>query len=192
MEGGKHRTNAVTFSAFRTTPRHPYCLLYHLMFPRYVVQRDGCHLVQQFGSRDTILTQLAIQLPTMKTILETYDQLSAKEQAAVDRRVKSHELILVMRRSYNFDTDSLQHPFLDAFKQYDLAEAKGKSSSELSDLRFGCWIFLYVVIQALPMLAVDAPGVRFTEGAEYFLCMPPKGDPPWMEDGASVRKVSQY
>ncbi|KAL5889346.1 hypothetical protein ACKVWM_004621 [Pyricularia oryzae] len=129
------------------------------------------------------------KLPTMKTILETYDQLSAKEQAAVDRRVKSHELILVMRRSYNFDTDSLQHPFLDAFKQYDLAEAKGKSSSELSDFRFGCWIFLYVVIQALPMLAVDAPGVRFTEGAEYFLCMPPKGDPPWMEDGASVRKM---
>ncbi|KAI6368653.1 hypothetical protein MCOR25_004608 [Pyricularia grisea] len=129
------------------------------------------------------------KMPTMKTILETYDQLSAKEQAAVDRRVKSHELILVMRRSYNFDTDSLQHSFLDAFKQYDLAEAKGKNSSELSDFRFGCWIFLYVVIQALPMLAVDAPGVRFTEGVEYFLCMPPKGDPPWMEDGASVRKM---
>jgi len=38
-----------------------------------------------------------------------------------------------------------------------------------------------VVLQSLPLLVVDAPGVRFSEGVEYFLCSPPRGGLPWME-----------
>lgn len=62
---------------------------------------------------------------------------------------------------------------------------------DLVDQRIGYWLFLYVVLQSLPILVVDAPGLNFTEGVEgveYFLCEPPMGNPPWVED-RQVRKM---
>jgi hypothetical protein len=44
------------------------------------------------------------------------------------------------------------------------------------------------VIQSLPRLVVDAPGLVYSEGVEYFLCEPPMGQPPWIED-KQVRKM---
>jgi hypothetical protein len=55
------------------------------------------------------------------------------------------------------------------------------------DQRIGNWLFLYAVLQSLPMLVVDAPGLSFTEGVEYFLCQPSTGNPPWF-DGRNVEK----
>ena len=48
---------------------------------------------------------------------------------------------------------------------------------------------MYVVLQSIPLIAVDAPGLRHTEGVEYFLCMPPQGNLPWLEDAGEVRKM---
>lgn len=127
-------------------------------------------------------------LPSMTSILVTYSDMSPKEQARFDKRLQTNELLLVMQKSYDFDTGSIRLPFLDAFKDFELKEARGRSSLELVELRIGIWIFLYVVIQSLPILAVDAPGLRYTEGVEYFLCQAPQGTPPWMEDAMEVRK----
>ena len=41
---------------------------------------------------------------------------------------------------------------------------------------------MYAVLQSLPMVVVDAPEVKFTEGIEYFLCVPPRGGLPWCRD----------
>lgn len=122
------------------------------------------------------------QLPAMKTIMANYDDLPAKEQAKVDRKLKEHEYLLILNKAYNFDTNSIKLPFLDAFKDFELREAKGKIGPDLADQRIGYWLFLYVVLQSLPMLVVDAPGLKFTEGTEYFLCEPPMGNYPWDED----------
>ncbi len=60
---------------------------------------------------------------------------------------------------------------------------------EIAEQRIGYWLFLYVVLQSMPMLTVDAPGLQYTEGVEYFLCEPPQGNPPWLEDADGVRKM---
>lgn len=122
------------------------------------------------------------QLPSMTSVLETYPTLSTKEQIKFDKNVKEHEMILILNKAYNYDTNRNKLPFLDKFKEFELREAKGKMAPDLVDQRMGYWLFLYVVIQSLPMLVVDAPGLKFTEGVEYFLCEPPMGNPPWVED----------
>ena len=128
------------------------------------------------------------QLPSMTSVLETYPTLSAKEQIKFDKNIKEHELILILHKAYNYDANRVKLPFLDKFKAFELREAKGKMAPDLVDQRMGYWLFLYVVIQSLPMLVVDAPGLKFTEGTEYFLCEPPMGNPPWVED-RQVKKM---
>lgn len=128
------------------------------------------------------------QLPSMTSIFESYNSLSLKDQAKFDKKAKEHETTLVLNKAYNWDTNSLKTAFLSHFKEFELREAKGKPSADIADQRIGYWLFLYVVIQSLPMLVVDAPGLKFTEGTEYFLCEPPMGNPPWMED-RQVRKM---
>ncbi|KDN62409.1 putative choriogenin Hminor [Colletotrichum sublineola] len=129
------------------------------------------------------------KLPTMATILATYDSMSQKEQAKFDRKIKEHEMTLVIQKAYNWDTNNVNIPFLLEFKDFELHEAKGKTAADLADQRIGYWLFLYVVIQSLPMLVVDAPNLKFSEAVEYFLCEPPMGNLPWLEDARQVRKM---
>lgn len=128
------------------------------------------------------------KLPSLTSIMANYHQLSEKEQYKVDKKLKEHELILILNKGYNYDTNAIKLPFLDAFKDFEFKEAKGKMGPDLADQRIGYWLFLYVVVQSLPMLVVDAPGLKFTEGTEYFLCEPPMGNFPWDED-KQVRKA---
>lgn len=129
------------------------------------------------------------KLPTMKTVLANYDEMKEKERAKFDRKVKEHERQLVLHKSYNFDTDTIKTPFLAHFKDFDSEMNRGKNSAEMVDCRMGIWLFLYVVIQSLPMLVIDAPDLKFTEGVEYFLCQPPMGNAPWIEDAGATRKA---
>lgn len=129
------------------------------------------------------------KIPSMRSILETYDRMNAKDRLKFDKRIKEHELILVLHKAYNYDTNTLKIPFLAEFKDFENHEARGKSAADIADQRIGYWLFLYVVIQSLPMLVVDAPNLKNTEGVEYFLCQPPMGNPPWLEDSHQVRKM---
>ena len=63
--------------------------------------------------------------------------------------------------------------------------AHGCTIAELVDLRIGQWLFMYVVLQALPMVAVDAPGLHHTKGVEYFLCEIPRSGVPWAAQKSS-------
>lgn len=130
-------------------------------------------------------------MPTMSTVYENYSSMSSKDQLTFDKKVAPHELRLVLSKAYNIDTLSLKLPFLDEFQEFEAKECKGlsgsKSLTEIVDQRIGYWLFLYSVIQALPILVVDAPDVKYAEGVEYFLCQPPMGSLPWIED--SSRKM---
>lgn len=128
------------------------------------------------------------KLPSMTSVLETYHNLSAKDQIKYDKNLKEHELLLILHKAYNYDANSVKLPFLEKFKEFELREAKGKMAPDLVDQRMGYWLFLYVILQSLPMLVVDAPGLKYTEGTEYFLCQPPMGNPPWVED-RQVKKM---
>ncbi|KAK4240967.1 hypothetical protein C8A03DRAFT_41595 [Achaetomium macrosporum] len=129
------------------------------------------------------------KIPSMTAIYENYNDLPAKKQAKYSRSIRPHELQLILLKSRNIDTDALQFPFLLAYKEFELKEAKGVSPQDLADQRIGYWLFLYVVLQSLPMLVVDAPGLRYTEGVEDFLCEAPQGNPPWTEEAGEVRKI---
>lgn len=122
------------------------------------------------------------QLPSMAAILPNYNSLSAKDQSKHEKIRKENELLLILNKAYNFDTSCVKLPFLEEFKAFECREGKGKTAPDLADQRIGYWLFMYVVIQSLPMLVVDAPGLRFTDGTEYFLSRPPMGNPPWFED----------
>ena len=151
-------------------------------------------LLSEFDrSKPPVLPPVPFDLPiqpSMATILPTYYSLPAREQAKFDKKVKDHELELILTKAYNYDAITRRNasPFLEEFRKMELREAKGKASIDIVDQRFGYWVFLYVVIQSLPMLVVDAPDLRHSGDTEYFLCQPPMGNLPWMDD-RQVRKM---
>ncbi|TVY62284.1 hypothetical protein LSUE1_G008924, partial [Lachnellula suecica] len=124
-------------------------------------------------------------LPSMAAIDPTFNRLSPKDQhKASTKRLRSHEIALILSKTHNADCN-YNTPFLNMYKTFEEKEAKGKNVQELTDMIYGHWIFMYAVIQSLPMLVVDAKGLRHTGSVEYFLCMSPQGR-PWIEDPAEA------
>ncbi len=113
---------------------------------------------------------------------------SAKKDARLrSKKLKNEEFVAVLQASHNVE-DIDPCPFVDVFYDFERKSGLGKSIDELCDLRNGQWIFLYAVLQALPMLVVDAPALRWTDGVEYFLCQPPRSGVPWAREDAGIRK----
>ncbi|KAM3084675.1 hypothetical protein ACMFMG_003136 [Clarireedia jacksonii] len=127
------------------------------------------------------------KVPTMATVEPGFPMLSPKDQhKASSRKLKEYELLLILAKSCNLDADK-KTPFLEMYKQFEERESKGKNVQELVDQRYGHWLLIYAVLQSLPMLVIDVDNLRYTEGVEYFLCEPPLGNLPWMEDAAGVK-----
>ncbi|KAL9611523.1 MAG: hypothetical protein Q9167_003848 [Letrouitia subvulpina] len=104
-----------------------------------------------------------------------------KKRKEYAKRLEDDEINEVLMQSYNRDSIK-STPFLQAFMEFERRTARGKTIGEMADLRSGQWLFLYVVIQALPLVVVDAPGLQWTKGVEYFLCEVPKGSAPWSHE----------
>lgn len=128
-------------------------------------------------------------LPDSIHLRRDYDSLPDKKKSKERaRKLKPDEINLLLIQSY--DRDSMRAtPFLESFMAYERQIYQGKSVDEIIDLRIGQWIFLYVVLQSLPLLVVDAPGVHYTEGVEYFLCQVPKGTAPWLREDTNDRRL---
>jgi hypothetical protein len=110
-----------------------------------------------------------------------------KNAKARAKKLHKEQVLKVVKNSHNIDAEQ-QTPFLEAFRHFEYKQASGATMDDLWDLRSGQWLFLYAVIQSLPMLIIDAPGVRFTQGVEYFLCEVPRSGVPWgREDTARAR-----
>lgn len=131
------------------------------------------------------------RLPSLFDTRRGFDTLDPKKQKKESmKRLRDDEINKALMQSYNRESMKAT-PFLEAFMAYERRSAHGKSIEEIADLRYGQWIFMYAVIQVLPLVIVDAPGVRWTKGVEYFLCEVPKGSPPWVQESAS-QKQSVY
>ncbi|KAI4690305.1 hypothetical protein J4E81_007457 [Alternaria sp. BMP 2799] len=104
-----------------------------------------------------------------------------KDAKARGKKLHKDEVAKLLKQSHNADAEQ-QTPFLEAFRQFEFKQATGSNMDDMWDMRSGQWLFLYAVIQSLPMLVVDAPGVRFTEGVEYFLCEVPRSGVPWARE----------
>lgn len=131
-------------------------------------------------------------IPTMASIDPKFELLAPTEVSKANtRKLKSHEATLIMTKSHNLDTD-IGITFMDVFLAFEEKESQSKNVQELAEQRIGYWIFIYAVIQSLPLLIVDAPGLHFTKGVEYFLCQPPLGASPWIEESSRGVQMSLY
>ena len=120
------------------------------------------------------------------------DQSSTKSQKKKrSTKLKGDSAIQVLESSWNplppplfpspipGDINTASH-LIDEFKQMEIAHGKGRRVEDMQEYRKGMWIFVYAVLQSLPLLTVDAPIVRVSEGCEYFLCVGWKNSTlPW-------------
>lgn len=104
-----------------------------------------------------------------------------KDARVRSKKLKDSETQRLLDEACNQDVLEKRNrsQFLASFRHFERQKSKGANITEMTNLRAGVWIFLYAVLQALPMLVVDAPGVRHTNGVEYFLCEPPRSGVPW-------------
>lgn len=131
------------------------------------------------------------QMPSLAAIRRGYNLLDLKRQKKEQtKKLQDDEINLALMQSYNRDCIK-PTPFLEAFMSYERKAAHLKSIDELVDLRNGQWIFMYVVLQSLPLVVIDAPSLKWSEGVEYFLCEVPKGAPPWCQEDHN-RKMGWY
>ncbi|KAL8833936.1 MAG: hypothetical protein Q9170_004013, partial [Blastenia crenularia] len=121
-------------------------------------------------------------LPSLESSRRGFESLDPKKQKRENSKsLENDEINLALMQSY--DRDSINSTdFLEAFMNFERQVARGKSIEEMQDLRNGQWLFMYAVLQSLPLVIVDAPGIQWTSGVEYFLCEVPKGSPPWIQE----------
>lgn len=102
-------------------------------------------------------------------------------------RLKDHALSDLLLGASNKESIK-SSPWIQAFIDYERKTGQGKTLGELVDLRCGQWLFVYAVLQAMPMTVVDARDLEFTEGVEYFLCEAPRGGRPWLKDDTAMSR----
>ena len=108
----------------------------------------------------------------------------SKDAKDRSRRLRDNEVNELLLGSYNRESMKAT-PFLEDFLRLERRSGHGCTIDEIVDTRCGQWIFMYAVLQSLPMVVVDARGVKFSEGVEYFLCVPPHGGRPWTKEDTS-------
>ncbi|KAL8908269.1 MAG: hypothetical protein Q9207_000890 [Kuettlingeria erythrocarpa] len=124
-------------------------------------------------------------LPSLERTRRGFEGLDLKKQKKENaKRLENDEINQALMQSYNRDGIN-STAFIQAFMTFERQSARGKSMEEIQDLRNGQWLFMYAVIQSLPLVVVDAPGIQWTKGVEYFLCEVPKGAAPWIHETQS-------
>jgi hypothetical protein len=140
-------------------------------------------------STPPVLPPIPFDIPQLPSVQPLHRKpLDAKKEAKQNgKKLKSADVNAVLMGSYTRES-MRPTPFIESFMQFERRCANGKSVSDLIDLRCGQWIFLYAVIQSLPMLVMNVPDVRFTEGVEYFLCIAPRGGAPWIHNDTKTAR----
>ncbi|KAI9932053.1 hypothetical protein ASPWEDRAFT_112044 [Aspergillus wentii DTO 134E9] len=126
------------------------------------------------------------QLPSLKALHQK--PMDAKKEAKrKGKKLKDADINAVLMGSYTRESIK-PTAFIESFMQFERRCAHGKNVNDLIDLRCGQWVFLYCVIQSLPLLVVDVPDVKFVDGVEYFLCIAPRGGAPWIQNDSKAAR----
>lgn len=140
-------------------------------------------------STPPVLPPIPFDIPQMPSlqVLHRKPLEPKKEGKLRSKKLKNSDINAVLMDSY---TRESMRPttFIESFMQFERRCAAGKTLEDITDLRCGQWIFIYAVIQSLPMLVVDVPEVRYTDGAEYFLCVAPRGGAPWIQNDTKTAR----
>lgn len=191
------------------------CELYDLLVDRHDLTNrtaDGVVLDSQMDTRPTaramrrILGEYDIssppvkppvpfdlpKTPSLRSIHPGFGNPANKKKDAklLSKKLKTEDVNQIIRASHNIETRV--NPFLEAFKKYELKAASNCDLTDVIDLRMGQWLFMYAVLQALPLLVMDAPDVVHSQGVEYFLCAVPRSGVPWATTTETRTKMNWY
>lgn len=102
----------------------------------------------------------------------------------------SAQAALALSESTNIDAlaSTISNPLLEAFQIHERSIPVHEINTH--DARKGRWILIYGVLQTLAAVAVDAPGVKWTEGVDYWLNPRLRGTPPWKSQNPPVTRES--
>ncbi|KAL9116256.1 MAG: hypothetical protein Q9227_000627 [Pyrenula ochraceoflavens] len=128
-------------------------------------------LRQILAEYDASVAPLQPPVPFDVPLLPQVEQRSLLQK----KRLTSNEISnSLTTTSYNRDSLAAiaRNEFVESFTKFE-RKTDGHIENLLS-ARMGQWILLYAIMQSLPLLVVDAPGVEATEGVSYFLCVGPK------------------
>ena len=150
---------------------------------RAITRRALRRVLSEFDrSHPPVLPPIPFDLP----LLPGADAVMSKKQRSA--RLKDDDARRLLAASHNAAAEGAV-PFLASFRAFERKQAAGRSLADAWDQRNGQWLFMYAVLQCLPMVVVDAPGVRCADGVEYFLCEPPRSGVPWARDDTAKQRT---
>ncbi|KAJ5294889.1 hypothetical protein N7508_009710 [Penicillium antarcticum] len=158
--------------------------------PKEMAVRALRHILSEYDrSTPPVLPPIPFDIPQFPSLQPLHRKpMDAKKEAKQStKKLKNSDVNAVLMGSYTRES-MRPTPFIESFMQFERRCAQGKNINDITDLRCGQWIFLYCVIQALPMLVVDVPDVHFSEGVEYFLCIAPRGGAPWIHNDTKTAR----
>lgn len=121
-------------------------------------------------------------IPTMTTdIRKHYGQDAKKDAKERAKKLKDSEINQLLLASYN-RSDMKPTEFIQEFIAMERKENHNHNIDAVVDLRIGQWIFIYAVLQTLPLVISDAPDLRWTKDVEHFLCFSARGHMPWLRE----------
>lgn len=127
---------------------------------------------------------IPFDLPILPSLRETRSGKgfadATKEAKAMSKKLKDDDIAEIMTASHNVDV--APSPFINSFRAVERKAARHSTITELVEIRMGQWLFMYAVLQALPMVAIDGPELQHTKGVEYFLCESPRFGVPWVRE----------
>ncbi|KAK4915401.1 hypothetical protein LTR66_017088, partial [Elasticomyces elasticus] len=135
-----------------------------------------------------VMPPIPFDTPMLPSFDQSFRGASMAATKAGSTKLKANEINEVLLGSYNREYIK-PSMFVQEFMAYERRLAAGATLDQMVDNRCGQWLFLYAVLQALPMTVVDARGVNFNEGVEYFLFSAPRGGKPWMREDSNVSRA---
>ncbi|KAF3938828.1 hypothetical protein ABW19_dt0205683 [Dactylella cylindrospora] len=109
-----------------------------------------------------------------------------KRNANADKTIEK-ENALALIQATNLDA-LYTSPNNNLVAAYQIMEKSDRTIEiDPHDARKGRWLLIYAILQTLATITVDAPGLKWTENVDYFLCAPLKGLPPWEQQPQASR-----
>ncbi|RMZ92090.1 hypothetical protein DV736_g648, partial [Chaetothyriales sp. CBS 134916] len=136
---------------------------------------------------------IPFDIPILPAFANSFDrthvvELSTRARSAASVKLKQSDVSAILLGSCNRDKIQTS-AFIQEFINYERKLGDGKTLNDVLNNRCGQWLFMYAVLQSLPMTVVDARDVKFTDGVEYFLCIGPRGGRPWMKEDTSQSRA---
>ncbi|KAI5303851.1 hypothetical protein KEM56_007120, partial [Ascosphaera pollenicola] len=153
--------------------------------PRVVTVKALKQVMSEFDRSDLpVPPAIPFDTPLLPLIQRRESKVYTKKEEDEEfaRKLNKDRARAILMNSYNSHSWKASSKYLNAFIKFELEMGQGKSVNELIENRCGIWVFMYAILQSLPLLVVDAPGIGFTEGVDYFLCSHPRGGAPWVKD----------